>query len=115
MKRGFTLRYIKLCLNLHYRCATSASGIASSMDDTFPGEGPVDFRKMHTDALMYFLAVQELSPLSLHMKILIGDEINKDALRAYDEHLHAHVLPPSDVSTIKELVGDGHEKVFVKC
>ena len=33
----------------------------------------------------------------------------------YDFHLHEHVFPPADPSSVKEVVMDGHMKVLTKC
>ncbi|CAJ1341284.1 unnamed protein product, partial [Effrenium voratum] len=57
----------------------------------------------------------ELQPLDLHLKIVAGAEMTPALLNAYDKHLHEKVFPPSKKSLIKELAGDGHEKVAVKC
>lgn len=64
---------------------------------------------------MYFLAVQELAPLSLHMDVKVGDEVSERALAKYDEHLHEQVFPPADKSSVKEMAGDGHQKIACSC
>ena len=66
---------------------------------------------------MYWLVLQELYVLDLHKEIIIGEELTPDSLRAYDEHLHDQVFPPSKHrrAQVNEIVGDGHVKVHVKC
>ena len=64
---------------------------------------------------MYYLALREFEPLGLQKKIVIGDEISEEALAAYDTHLHEKVFPPIQLESVKELVGDGHQKVMCKC
>ena len=61
--------------------------------------------------------MQELYVLDLHKEIIIGEELTPDSLRAYDEHLHDQVFPPSKHrrAQVNEIVGDGHVKVHVKC
>ena len=54
--------------------------------------------------------------MDLHKEIIIGEELTPDSLRAYDEHLHDKVFPPSKHrrAQVNEIVGDGHVKVHVK-
>lgn len=53
------------------------------------------FRKLYANALMYWLTFTELYPLNLHKDIVIGNELSVKVLQAYDEYIHAKVLPPS--------------------
>ena len=46
--------------------------------------------------------------------IVIGDEVCETTLAKYSDHLHSHVFPPQCRDQVKELVGDGHEKVHTK-
>ena len=64
---------------------------------------------------MYLLALQELGPLGLKDEIIIGREITEEALTQYDAHLHENEFPPKSRDEVRELAGDGHEKVLLKC
>ena len=46
--------------------------------------------------------------------ITIGDETTRDNVQAYDDFVHKFIFPPQDANAVKELCGDGHEKVIVK-
>ena len=48
-------------------------------------------------------------------QIVIGEEISEEALEKYDSYLHDHVLPIKKAKAPLVFVGDGHEKVLVKC
>ena len=129
-KRCFTLRYLEFLTNLQFRTGTSDSGIAWAYKKTYEKECAeeeeaeeegygrdilVDFRKLHADACMYYLAIREFSHLGLHKEIELGQEITNKSLEMYDFHLHEHVFPPADPSSVKEVVMDGHMKVLTKC
>lgn len=74
------------------------------------------FRELHSNAVMYWLALHELY-LDLHHGIVIGSELSMESLQAYDEHLHSKVFPPpkSQRAAVQEVVWDGDVKVHVKC
>lgn len=123
--RGFTLRYLKYHAALLFRGGISAAAVHWCFENTFRHECDnmegyakdivCDFRKLHASAIMYFLTVQELEPLGRHLNIVIGEELTEASLDAYDRYLHKWVFPPSNPHLIKELCGDGHEKVLTKC
>ena len=122
-KRAYTVRYLRFHENLLFRCFTSARGIDWVMKETFSDRGAVgygkvfkdDYRKDHMDALVYFLAVQELEPLGAHTSVAIGKDIAESTFEAYNDHVHVNVFRVNDPSAVTVLVGDGHEKVLTKC
>ena len=48
---------------------------------------------------MYWLTLNELTPLKLHKNIVIGQELSPESLKAYDSYLHEKIflLPPCSV------------------
>eukprot|EP00930_Biecheleria_cincta_P082714 TRINITY_DN72386_c0_g1_i1.p1 TRINITY_DN72386_c0_g1~~TRINITY_DN72386_c0_g1_i1.p1 ORF type:complete len:233 (+),score=32.51 TRINITY_DN72386_c0_g1_i1:480-1178(+) len=74
-----------------------------------------NWHKLYHDALFNYMTAKELEPLNLHLKIKIGDELNEKSLRAYDKYAHSSLLPPSNKKCVTVLIGDGHQKVMVKC
>ena len=48
------------------------------------------------------------------MNIEIGNEINDEDLQKNDIKMHSSIFPPVNPSEIKEISGDGNEKVLVK-
>jgi hypothetical protein len=75
----------------------------------------VDFHKQYNNGIFYYMALKEFEAIDKHRQIVIGDEISAVALAKYHEHLHKNVYPPPDPKLVTEIVGDGHEKVLVKC
>lgn len=124
-KRCYTLRYLKLCGDLLFRGCLSSRAFAWAYGEAFRPDADIEKRygkdvhvrhdQYHTSAVMYYFALQELEPLNLHMSIELENEISDASLKAYDKHLHTQVLPPTDRSAVRELVGDGHSKVLTKC
>ena len=85
-------------------------------------ETPLIFRKMIGAALLYYNLVREVEPIGEHLSVTIanvnrvGDKgITASLLKKYDTHVHEKDFPPADPKTVKELIGDGHEKVKVRC
>jgi hypothetical protein len=111
-KRAFTTRYLKYHAGLLFRGYVSARAAEWVYQDCYGdtalntegyGCGMVDeFRKWHSSAVMYYVAMQELAPLGLHTDIVVGEEITE-------------VFPPRVKKSVKELCGDGHEKVLTRC
>ena len=64
---------------------------------------------------MYYAAMEQLAKINHHKKIVIGSDLPSESLAAYDKFMHEKVFPPKTRSSVKELVGDGHEKVQVRC
>ena len=116
-KRCFSLSYLKLYANLHFRCYVSSAGVAwcSLAGADAPEDIPSHFREMHADALMYYLAIKEFEEIDRHKSIVVGDEISDVTLKKYDTHLHTQVYPPADRTSVTVLVGDGHMKVAGRC
>ena len=46
---------------------------------------------------------------------VIGDEISDAAHAAYDDDCHERCFPPQDRLAVREVAGDGREKVLIKC
>ena len=68
-----------------------------------------------TQAVMYWTVLGEMQCLDLHMKIELQNELTPKMVEKYDTHVHEHVLPPADRSSVTVLAGDGHEKVLCRC
>ena len=64
---------------------------------------------------MYHIALQEFEPIGCHMGIVIGAELTQSTLETYDAHVHQHLFPPANPSLVREIAGDGHEKVAARC
>ena len=85
---------------------------AEKSDDHYGREFTVNHHKLHNDVLFYYLAVKELEAVDKHLDIVIGSELKATALKAYDQHLHSNVFPPTYKDDVSVLVADGHEKVL---
>lgn len=124
-KRCFSVDYLKYNLNLHYRGFLSMAAASWAYGATFGDEEPsaarygrkvpVDFPKLHANAIMYYMALNEFAPLNLLDSLVIEEEVTADSLQTYNNYLHEHVFPPAQPASVKEIVGDGHEKVLVRC
>ena len=117
-KIGFTLDYLKYHSFPEFRACVSAMAIKQTYQHTFQTAHADEsnwFAKMHSNAIMTWVAIQDLHPLQLHLDIIIGNEITPAALQAYHRHIHQTVLPPKRKGTVKEIVADGHQKVHIKC
>ena len=102
-----TVEHLKHHSFLQFRACVSASAIKHTYQHTFDtvhGEQSNWFAKMHTVAIMSWVAVQELYPLQLHLSIKIGDEITPQALHAYNQYLQFKVFPPKRRRIVKKLV-----------
>lgn len=75
-----------------------------------------NFRGLYQDARFLMLSMQEFKHLGGQhlLSIKIGDELSPDALQEYDIYMHERVFPPANVASVKELAGDGNEKVLIK-
>ena len=61
------------------------------------------------------MALKEFKAIGEHDKIEIGNEVTDAPLKRYDNYLHDSIYPPTDRSSVKEIVADGHQKVSVGC
>ncbi len=50
----------------------------------------------------------------MHLGIEIGGGFSDAALSKYHQHLHLNVYPPADISWVREVAADGHEKLRSK-
>eukprot|EP00959_Pyramimonas_sp_CCMP1952_P180473 3773756-Pyramimonas_sp.AAC.1 len=106
-----------------FRMCTSATGTDWVMKETFAdksqraygGEFLHDYRKLHLEGILYLLAVQEMEPVGEHLNIVLGEEISAAALKKFDAHLHDCVFPDPRLNKVSLLIGDGREKVAMKC
>jgi len=123
-KRGFTLRYLKYHGDLMFRGVLSAKSVSwayrrSFADSTQKGEYGKDVtddhHKAHNDALLYFIAMQELEPIGRHTKMEIGNELTQATVTAYSQYLHNRIYPHKKAKNVTVLVGDGHSKVLTRC
>ncbi|CAK0816567.1 unnamed protein product, partial [Prorocentrum cordatum] len=122
-QRAFTMRYLRYHEKLMFRSFTTARGIdwvtketfSDKAEDGYGKEFVTDYRKLHLDALMYLIAVQEMEPIKEHRGIIIGKEITDDTFSKLDSYYHRNVFPDPCPKKITVLVGDGHEKVLTKC
>lgn len=53
--------------------------------------------------------------VSFWKEIVIGAELTQKSLERYGKHLHKHVFPPTNPSTVTAIVADGHAKVHARC
>ena len=128
-KRCFTLRMLEYHSNLAFRGFLSASAVDWSYKATFGDQDqqPVqhagqhganiqhDFRKELTTAIVYYLAIRELSAIGMEKQITVGDEITADVYEKLNKHYHEHVLKPDNSGAIDLVVGDGNAKVLTRC
>ena len=124
-KRCFTLRYLKFFNDLAFRGFLSSRATMwayarsfappSDADKTYGCDILAHADEVHTDALMYYLALQEFGDLENKGDIVIGGEISAKNLKEYEIYLHEKVYPPDDPTQVKLIVGDGHAKVMTKC
>ena len=104
--------------DLHFRGFVSSRAVTWAYKRSFAGEdGDVlaHCDQNHTDALMYFLTLQEFEKIGTHKSIVIGDEVSSRNLQRYEAHLHDTYFAADDVDSVTTLVWDGHVKVCTKC
>ena len=115
----FSTRLLRNLASLRFRTALSLRGWVWSYSDTFGGQparvAQSRLRQSLSDALVYFEAMLEFEAVGEHLKIAIGEELSKSSLALYERHLHLKVYPPSNPMDVKEVVGDGHVKVSMRC
>lgn len=117
-KRCYTLRYLRFMADLHFRGFVSSKAVTWAYERSFAGvDGEVlaHCDQNHTEALMYFLTLQEFDEIGLQSSIVLGDEVSGPSLRMYEQHLHDTYFVADNADTVKTLVGDGHVKVCTKC
>ena len=120
-KTCFSLRFLRYHAALQFRCGLTASAVAWSYNEAFQGSGDAKvvytskLRSLLGAALTYYAALQEFEVIEEDTKLVIGEEISQRALSKYSEHVHSVDFVPRDPTHVKELVGDGHEKVSMKC
>jgi hypothetical protein len=127
-KIGFTVPYLRFMASLQFRGFVSYSAFAWSARRTFDTQGKAfegqtsygeytdqQFRLKLTAAVRYFLAMQEFELIDAHMWLPVEENLPADLVEKYDAYLHQFEFPPANPEEIKEVVGDGHEKVHVKC
>ena len=124
-KRGFTLQSLKFLSLMAFRGPVSNQAMAwvyrkcngekQKNAKRFDRNVIFDFRILLGDALMYYAAMEQLAKINHHKKIVIGSELPGESLAVYDKFMHEKVFPPKRRSSVKEFVGDGHEKVQVRC
>ena len=73
-----------------------------------------DYMKLHLNAVLYRLAVQETEPSTEHLGVITGLEVSDAAGAKLDRHYHVAVFPSPRSEEITVLAGDGHEKVATK-
>ena len=116
---AFEIQFLKYHDSLQFLGFLSGGAIAACSIEVLFKNGVHDthwFMVQYYDARMLMLAMQELHPLGetvLH-NIVISDEFSPSALTAYDKHMHQKAFPPKCKQNVKEMSGDGHEKVMVK-
>ena len=117
-KVGFTIRYLKYHAHLLVRCAASARGLEWCYEKTFfDGCGDKmgwegNFRKLHYDALVYYMVAIEWEKIGKHTSLAIGNELNEETLNQYDHFCHENLFPPSRRNKVTAIVCDGHQKVL---
>lgn len=121
-KVGFTIGFLKYHANLLFRSCSSGCGVQFAYQNTFFDTQDDEtfkplhrkFRELYYDALFYYMVGLEWEHLGKNTSIVIGNEIDRNALMHYDSHCHAHLLPPQYPKKVTGLVGDGHQKALVK-
>jgi hypothetical protein len=116
---GFEKKFLEYHSMLHFRGYISAGAIAFAAGEVLFSDsnlGEFWWAKTFRDAQFLRMVMQELFEVqkSLVYEIIIGDELSAKALRAYDDYMHRVGFLPANPDDVKELCGDGHEKVLVK-
>ena len=109
-KKGFTLPYLQSFLELLFRGHLSSHAVDHAYKTVFTDDAAhiLDhFRELHYDGIFYYLVMQELKPLDLHMHIVIEDELPDKHLELYEAFCLSSHFPPSHRSKVTTLVGDG--------
>ncbi|CAE7406745.1 unnamed protein product [Symbiodinium natans] len=118
-KVGFSLSFLEYHALMEFRACLSARAVEYVYQHTFglntAGNMSNRWRLSYSSAIMCYVAIHELAPLHLHMKIVLGNEISSDILAKYEQHVLGHVLPAKNRTKVSEVVCDGHAKVHVKC
>ena len=125
-KTAFSMRFLRYQVNLQFRAAVSSRALQWTYFESVPGSHDDTLmvadrlRKMLSAAMLYYHLVQEMEQIGEHTQVLVPDPDHRGAclsaavLRKYDEYVHQHVFPPKDIDSVREMIGDGHEKVRVR-
>ena len=118
-KKGFTLPYLHYHLELLFRGHLSSHAIDHAYKTVFTNDDAhmLDhFRELHYNGIFYYLVMQELKPLDLHLHIVIEDELPDKHVELYEALCLSSHFPPSNRSKVTTtLVGDGCLRLKVKC
>jgi hypothetical protein len=118
-KIGFSKKFLEYQEALHFRgyLSSAAAGYAGRKVLFANDKGDQKaWQDRYRDARFLRLAMTEFKVLGNDrlFNIQIGAEVDKEALAEYDVHMHRNVFPPADRQNVREMSGDGHEKVTVR-
>jgi hypothetical protein len=54
-----------------------------------------------TQAMFYYMAVDQFEAIDMHLFVKIGDEISSSALALYDAYVHENEYPPQLKNEVK--------------
>ena len=118
-KTAYTTRFLEYHSKLLYRGSLSASSqvksFAEVLDTNAMLGGEVRAQMNLGHALFYWLTLNEFYKINEHTNIVLEDEISDKQLRKYADFMHQKKFPPAERDKVLEIIGDGHEKVFMKC
>lgn len=115
---AFTARFLKYHSNLQFRAAISARAVDWAYSELFPGTcSEHRFRRQLSAALLCYDLVVETEPFGGHKQIVVpdGDRVAglpKSLLDRYDKYTHEEGFTMTKANSVREVVGDGHVKVF---
>ena len=116
-KVGFALPFLQYHSRMEFRAFLSSRAIEDVYRHTFgvkhDGDANNRWRLAYSSAIMYYITIQELAPLDLHLKV--GNEVTPEILAKYEQHVLQNVLPTKQKASVSEVVCDGHAKVHIKC
>lgn len=129
-KLAFEKRFLQYHCSLQFRGFVSARAIAWACRDSLLGSGlPRHWHVNYEDARFLFTAMSELEDMrnsggkdfTRNIQLTnngggrgYGMEMTDTMLSAYSAYLHDNIFPTPMHSRVRELVGDGHEKILTK-
>ena len=100
-KKGFTLPYLQYHLELLFGGHLSSHAVDHAYKLVFTNDDAHILD--HFNGIFYYLVMQELKPLDLHMHIIIEDELPDKHLELYEALCLSTHFPPSNRSRVMEM------------
>ena len=112
---AFSKRFLQYHAELDFRAFVSARAVADVFLNTLGSDYNLSkFHKLYSRAITYFNAMQEFEVINEHKKIVIQEDLLASSMTNDDSYMHVKGFLPSDPTSNKEVIVDGHTKVHMK-